>query len=75
MLAAAFLGVAFGLWIEALWAWWAGLAIAGATVILDLVLVRDLDWVPWLAFLVAFAVSAGQGLRDEARAKIPTPRE
>jgi hypothetical protein len=66
-LAAAFLAVAFGLWIEAIWGWWAGSAISAATVALDLVLVRDFDWIPWLAFAAAFAVSAAQGARDRRR--------
>jgi hypothetical protein len=68
-LAAAFLAVAFGLWIEAIWAWWAGCAMSAATVVLDLALLHDGDWIPWLAFAAVFAVSAAQGLRDRARSE------
>ena len=63
-LAAGFLAVAFGLLIEAIWAWWAGCAISAATVVLDLALVNDFDWIPWLAFLIVFGASAVQGARD-----------
>ena len=69
VLAAAFLAVAFGLWIEALWAWGAGCAISAATVVLDMTLLHDGDWIPWLAFLIAFGVTAVQGLRDRARSE------
>ena len=71
-LAAGFLAVAFGLWIEALWAWWTGCAISTATVVLDLALVHDFDWIPWLAFLIAFGATAFQGFKDRSRAPSAT---
>ena len=73
LLAAGFLAVACGLWIDAVPAWWAGLAISAVTVVLDLLVLHDTGWIPWLAILFAFAVSAAQGLRDRARGAIPTP--
>jgi hypothetical protein len=74
VLAVAFLAVGFGLAAELLWAWWAGVAISAATVVLDLLLAHDADWIPWLAFLAAFCVSAVQGVRDRSRAELPAHR-
>jgi hypothetical protein len=71
-LAAVFLAVAAGLWIEALWAWWTGLAIASATVALDLAMLHDGGWMPWLAILAAFGVTAVQGIKDRSQAPAST---
>ena len=50
--------------------WWAGLALTGATVVLDLVLpVHDGGWVPWSAALVLFGISAVQGVHDGAKTR------
>ncbi len=61
-----FVGVC--LWIEFLWAWWAGLDLASVVVIADLVLgIHDGGLVVWSAFLALFAASAVQGRHEETR--------
>jgi hypothetical protein len=66
-LGAAYLLVGVGLWIEFVWAWWAGLALATIVVVVDLFRgTYDGGLVEWSVFLVLFAVSFAQGIRDRA---------
>lgn len=68
-LAAGFLMVSAGLWIESIWAWWAGVAVVLVTIILSRTLnsPTGVGFV-WPATLVGFVVSGVQGWRDELRA-------
>ena len=60
-----YLLVGVGLWIEYIWAWWAGFALTSVVVIADLVRgVFDRGLVVWAVFLMLFAASAAQGLRS-----------
>lgn len=53
-----------GLWVELVWAWWAGAAVTIVTVVMSLALhTPDGGWVVWLVFLVLFALTAVQGRR------------
>jgi len=64
VLGAAYLVVGVGLWVEYIWAWWAGLALTSVVVIVDLVRgALDGGFVVWTVFLMLFAASAVQGLR------------
>jgi hypothetical protein len=67
-LAAAFLVVGASLWLELLWAWWAGVAMTGFVVVMAVVLkATDAGWFLSTAFFVAFAISAIQGWQDRSR--------
>jgi hypothetical protein len=56
-----------GVLAESTLAWWGGLALTGATVVLDLLLpAHDGGWVVWSAALLLFGISAVQGVRDRA---------
>jgi hypothetical protein len=64
-LGAAYLVVGVGLWMEYLWAWRAGLALTSIVVAVDVVRgTYDGGLVAWSVFLVLFAVSLAQGVRD-----------
>jgi uncharacterized membrane protein (DUF2068 family) len=66
VLGAAYALVGVGLWIEYIWAWWAGLALTSFVVVLDLILgIHDGGLVLWSAFLVLFVISAAQGRRSQ----------
>jgi hypothetical protein len=66
-LGAAYLLVGAGLWMEYVWAWWIGLALTSIVVVVDLIRgTRDGGLVEWSVFLVLFALSFAQGLRDRA---------
>jgi uncharacterized protein (DUF983 family) len=68
-LAAAFLVVGASLWLELLWAWWAGVAMTGFVVVMAFVLKpTDSGWFLSTGFFVAFAISAIQGWQDRSRA-------
>ncbi len=59
-----YLLVGVGLWLEYIWAWWAGLALTSVVVTVDLARgVFDGGLVVWTIFLMLFAASAAQGLR------------
>jgi hypothetical protein len=67
VLGVAFLLVAGGLWVESIWAWWAGITATSAVVIVDVIRgVFDGGFVLWALFFVLFATSAAQGARGRA---------
>jgi hypothetical protein len=67
-LAIGYLVVGVGIWMESLWAWWAGVAATLFVVVMDPLLGSpDHGWIIWSAFLFGFAVSAAQGWRDRSR--------
>jgi hypothetical protein len=60
----AYLLVGAGIWIESVWAWWAGIVLTSIVVVMDLVLgIHDGGLVLWSVFLALFAVSAVQKRR------------
>jgi hypothetical protein len=65
-LATPFVLVGTGIWIEDLRAWWAGLIICAISVLASLIARLGQGWIPWLAFLTMFFVSAKQGRSDQA---------
>jgi hypothetical protein len=66
-LAVVLIAVGAGVLAESTPAWWAGAAITGATVVLDVVLrLHDGGWIAWSAALALFGISAVQGVRDRA---------
>jgi len=66
VLSAAYTLVGVGLWIEYVWAWWAGLALTSFVVVVDLILgIHDGGLALWSAFLVLFVISAAQGRRSQ----------
>ncbi len=68
VLGVAYLLVGVGLWIEHVWAWWAGLALTSIVVVADLIRgTYDGGLVEWSAFLVLFGVSLAQGRRPGLR--------
>jgi hypothetical protein len=68
-LAAAFLVVGASLWLELVWAWWAGVAMTGFVVVMAVVLnATDAGWLLYSGLFVAFATSAIQGWQDRSRA-------
>ena len=66
LLSIACLAVGTGIWMEWLWAWWAGLAVVVAVVAEGLAS-RSLDggWLPYVVFLILFVVSGVRGWRTE----------
>lgn len=53
-----------GLWIEYVWAWWAGAALTSFVVVMNLALgILDGGLVLWSVFLALFVASAVQGWR------------
>jgi hypothetical protein len=73
-LAVGYLVVGVSLWMQYLWAWWAGLILTTVVVVMDAVLkAPDRGWMIWSGFLVAFAMSAIQGWRDESRTRRNKP--
>lgn len=70
LLAAGFLAIAAGLWLEYVWAWWAGVSAAIVVIVVGSVLnAPDSGWMIWSVFLVAFGISGVQGWVDESRAR------
>jgi hypothetical protein len=65
LLAIPFILVGVGMWIEDLRAWWAGLIMCAISVLASLIARLGLGWMPWLAFLTMFFVSAKQGNSDQ----------
>jgi hypothetical protein len=62
-----YLLVAVGLWVESIWAWWAGLALTAVVVMVDLGRgVLDGGLLVWAVSLALFAASAAQGLRTRS---------
>jgi ABC-type antimicrobial peptide transport system permease subunit len=57
--------VGTGLWLELLWAWWAGVGLTVAVVVLGPLLREpDQGWIVWSVFLGGFVGSAIQGWQD-----------
>ena len=66
--AVTFMIVGAGIWIERRWAWWAGVGVAVATVVLARVVDVPADTGPvWPGLIVLFVITAIQGSRDRAR--------
>ncbi|HXY72976.1 MAG TPA: hypothetical protein VEM41_10560 [Actinomycetota bacterium] len=59
----------FCMWAEYVWAWWTGLVVAVFMVATSAAIARDIEWVPWSLFIVAFGISFAQGLFDFIRAR------
>ena len=67
-LAVAFMIVGAGIWIERRWAWWTGVGVTVATVLLARVLDVPADTGPvWPGLVVLFGITAIQGARDRSR--------
>ena len=66
LLALGYLAVGVGLWSELRGAWWGGFGLTAVTVALDLALVHDGGWIPWLVFLILFAFTATWTKRGRA---------
>ena len=67
-LALTFMIVGAGIWIERRWAWWTGVGLAVATVVLSRVLDVPADTGPvWPGLIVLFVITAIQGSRDRSR--------
>jgi uncharacterized membrane protein (DUF2068 family) len=66
-LGVAYVLVGVGLWVEQIWAWWAGLVLASTVVVVDLIRgIHDGGFVEWSVFLVLFVVSIVQGRPNRA---------
>ena len=67
-LAVTFMIVGAGIWIECRWAWWTGVGVTVATVLLARVLDVPADTGPaWPGLIVLFVITAIQGSRDRSR--------
>ena len=67
-LAVVFMIVGAGIWIERRWAWWTGVGVAVATVMLARALDVPADTGPvWPGLIVLFVITAIQGSRDRPR--------
>jgi hypothetical protein len=67
-LALAFVIVGLGIWIERRWAWWTGIGVTVATILLARILDVPADTGPvWPGLVVLFAITAIQGSRDRSR--------
>jgi hypothetical protein len=57
-----------GLFVEEVWAWWAGFSVAVVTVGGSAILRRPVgEYVVWLLFVGCFVISGVQGLRGDHR--------
>ncbi|MGZ5299223.1 MAG: hypothetical protein ACXWDU_06055 [Actinomycetota bacterium] len=53
-----------GLWVESVWAWWAGAAVTIVTVVMSRALdTPEAGWIVWLIFFILFAITGVQGRR------------
>jgi hypothetical protein len=60
--------IAAGLFVEEVWAWWAGVSVALLTVGGSAILGRPVgEYVVWLLFVACFVISGVQGLRRDRR--------
>jgi hypothetical protein len=68
-LAIAFSAIGLGLWLESVWAWWAGFAVTAVTVVMSLVLKSpDHGGFVWPAVLLVWIASAIQAWRSRSNA-------
>jgi hypothetical protein len=69
VVAAGLVAIGFCMWAEYAWAWWTGLVAAVFMIATSAGIARDIEWVPWSLFIVAFAISFAQGVYDAIRAR------
>jgi hypothetical protein len=69
VLVVAFSVIGAGLWLESVWAWWAGFAVTAVTVVMSLVLkAPDGGGFVWPAVLIVWIASAIQTWRSRSHA-------